>query len=603
MALAEAEALCEKFRKNFQSDILVIRLNGYYHLPYDRYDARDIVSRICLETVKNRKPEAFEDGSGNRNLMLIHESDAAYFISGITLSPSHDYPVYHVSSGCIIQEEQLWATARSVFEKRASSDIRKSAASEETAASQIYTDADILLDIGRFEKEFGINHLASLEKNVDDTIRRIIKHKERFLDLEDEKKSLRERFLEKTIWFFKALLPFAENLACFFLVYFAHNLAENSRYFSRIDLYLLYVIMFAVFYGENQAAFSAFFSSAGMLLYQMQSEPGKNALLDYSTYVWIAQLFIVGLTVGYLKDRLTAQKDEALDDHEYMTEQITDIREINGSNSRVKDVLEKQLINHNDSIGKIYSITSSLDAHHSVDVLFCATEVFRTIMGSPDISVYIVTEDSLYARLFTATSERAKGFSQSFLYKKTGEMYEAFRERKPYINKRLDEHYPSMAAAVYEGEEIRFIVMIWSLTWDKMTLGQANLMMVVCMLTQNAVIRARHYYNAIRHTQHLEDTTILLQAPFRRLLDMCDNAAEKRLTVFSVLHLKLPGESAKATGVLASNVLRANDYIGLGKDGEIYVIISNTSETGIQKVIERLAEIGMYAELADHEQI
>lgn len=43
-----------------------------------------------------------------------------------------------------------------------------------------------------------------------------------------------------------------------------------------------------------------------------------------------------------------------------------------------------------------------------------------------------------------------------------------------YINKTMDERYPLMVRAVYEGGQIQMMIMLWGLSWEKMTLGQAN---------------------------------------------------------------------------------------------------------------------------------
>ena len=48
-------------------------------------------------------------------------------------------------------------------------------------------------------------------------------------------------------------------------------------------------------------------------------------MLDYNTYVWIAQLLILGLAVGYLRDQLRAMREEQRHEVSYLTKQLDDI--------------------------------------------------------------------------------------------------------------------------------------------------------------------------------------------------------------------------------------------------------------------------------------
>ena len=58
-----------------------------------------------------------------------------------------------------------------------------------------------------------------------------------------------------------------------------------------------------------------------------------------------------------------------------------------------------------------------------------------------------------------------------------------------------------MARAIYENGDIKMIIMLWGLSWEKMTLGQANLLTVVSYLIQNAVLRAQRYMQALEENR------------------------------------------------------------------------------------------------------
>lgn len=605
MTLIEAENLCGKFRKGFGADIITIRLSGYYHKPERPEDIEDIVSKMCLEALKT----GTVDINTNRDLMLIHESDAAYFISKTALSDFHEYPVYNISSGKTVSEQEL----KSIVLSEARKQLDGRSFADEPEEENIYSPYDengssvhmhSILDVERFTREFGINKTADIREKVSEIIAHMLVNEDIFLTGGRKKVSFINRLRQNTGWLFKMIVPYLENLAVFVLAFFLTLWTDGSSIFAHLDLFLIYVILFAVFYGQSQAAFSAILSVLGMLIPKIIQGTGGEALLDIGTYVWIAQLFVIGLGVGYLRDRLNEQKDEAMEDHEYMARQIEDIRDINGSNSRIKNALQAQLINHNESIGTIYDITSKMESYHSVDVLFQGTEVIMKVMGSNDIAVYVVYEDSPYARMFTATSGIARQLGNSFRLDQQGEMSDAFRDRETYINKTWDKKYPMLARAVYEGDAIRFIIMIWTLPVEKLTLGQANLLTIVCRLTKDSVLRARHYYMEIQQDQHYGETSVLLREPFRRLVDMFDWAEEHRLTEFIILRVYYTDGGLLDTAERLESLVRPNDYRGMGlREDAIYVIITNTSVTDAEMIIDRLAENGIRAVIAEHELI
>ena len=67
-------------------------------------------------------------------------------------------------------------------------------------------------------------------------------------------------------------------------------------------------------------------------------------MLDYTTYVWMAQLFILGLVVGYMRDQIRDIRQESAEIQDNLNHQLGDIKDINNSNVRVKDVLEQQVV-------------------------------------------------------------------------------------------------------------------------------------------------------------------------------------------------------------------------------------------------------------------
>lgn len=67
--------------------------------------------------------------------------------------------------------------------------------------------------------------------------------------------------------------------------------------------------------------------SCRLYVRQMYTRSSFEVLIDYNTYVWIAQLFILGLVVGYMRDQIRIMRLESQELEEHLHRQIVDIRD------------------------------------------------------------------------------------------------------------------------------------------------------------------------------------------------------------------------------------------------------------------------------------
>ena len=325
-------------------------------------------------------------------------------------------------------------------------------------------------------------------------------------------------------------------------------------------------------------------------------------MLDYNTYIWIAQLLILGLAVGYMRDRLRVLEEEGKNEVKFLSKQIDDIADINVSNVRIKEMLSTQIVNQNDSFGKLYEVTSSLDKYEPGEVLFYAAEVLAQLMGSKDVAIYSVANRS-YARLFSATSQKARSLGNSINYVEMEEMYEELQEHKVYINKNMDERYPLMADAIYSEDNMQLILMVWGIPWERMTLGQANMLTVIGYLIQNAVLRANRYMSALEEQRYIEGTNILGQDAFRSLVKAYMNARNKELTECALLLIQTGDVSKEDAGQTLSKMIRQSDFLGELEDGNLYALLANTNDKSAEMVENRFREAGFECSIQEDDVV
>lgn len=578
-ALSQAEEICDNFRTNRGMDIVTLRLDHLYSIPKEKKDVNNICANMCLECMRDGHIRARAD----HVFSLLYEKDAVEYIYQLVKHDKHDYPVYNLSSNDVISEVKLASMVQEAME------IESNLA--------VFSDngGRCVLSGERFEREFGVHAFGDLGKNIKAMASYMKKHKGVFLNADERKLPWWKRLIEKWKWLFRALFPFFENMVCFIPFFMMNNRTVGSRYFANLDPFLLYVLLFAIIYGQQQATFSAILAVAGYMFRQMYTRSGFEVLVDYNTYVWIAQLFILGLVVGYMRDQIRTMRMESQELEEHLNRQIVDIRDINESNVRVKEVMEQQLFDHKDSVGKIYSITAGLDQRMPDEVIFCAVEMLEKLMRTKDVALYnVVNED--YARIFSASSQKARSLGNSIRYKEMSEVYDALREQEVYINKNMDERYPLMVRGIYEGERLQMIIMLWGLSWERMTLGQANFLTVVSYLIQNAVLRAQRYMQVLEEERYRQNSWILEPEAFESLVQAYMKAEQKNLVECVLIKVDVPKEKYQEIDEQMSGQMRESDYMGMMPDGNLYVLLTNTSRESAVTVQERFKNHGYKTE-------
>ncbi len=584
IAIAQGEEMCKSYYSTRGMESIVVRIDHLYGIPEKGKLKRDPCFLMTLEMLKSKKITA----NGRNFFSMLHQKDAIEFIYRLAVAEHVKYPIYHISSGQVISQQQLAQmiaqaaqTGVEVFDNTTGSGYR------------------LVLSAERYNEEFNGKIFVGYEDGVKAVVQYMKRHCDSFLRMQDDQTGA--GILQNIRQIFHLLVPYIENMICFIPFFMLNNRAVDSAYFSKLDFYLLYVLLFAIVYGQQQAIFSAMLAIAGYCYRQMYDKTGFEILMDYSTYVWMAQLFIVGMSVGYMKDQIRYIRDQDDEQIHYLNGQIGDIEDINDSNVRMKHSFERQVVNQKDSLGKIYEITSQLEQREPEEVLFYAVQVLSKLMETEDAAVYTVANRD-YARLFSFTSPTAKKLGKSIRYSDMEDMVNELREHRVYINKTMDNRYPLMAYAIYSEESMQTILMLWGLPWERMNLAEANRLTIVGYLIQNAVVRANRYLEALHTRRYVEGSDILEQDAFKQLVTAFFDARRRGLTECILLKIRHTDENFKETAEQLGKKLRQTDYFGVLNDG-LYVLLPNTDEDGAAGVIERFKGFGFESLIVNEEAI
>ncbi len=140
---------------------------------------------------------------------------------------------------------------------------------------------------------------------------------------------------------------------------------------------------------------------------------------------------------------------------------------------------------------------------------------------------------------------------------------------------------------------MQLILMVWGIPWERMTLGQANMLTVIGYLVQNAVVRANRYLSALEQQRYINGTRILEADAFVSLVKAYLNA-RKKLTECALVVF----EEGETSGRSRRHPFRHDAPERLSRrtpDGKMYALLANTSAEDAGMVVERFRSAGFRA--------
>ena len=584
--LLQAEESCRFYRERLEKDIIILRLDRIYDIPRDKNEAAlGICESKCLDafrgsTVTFRK---------NYSYGLTYMGDAVESMYKIIACSTHKYDLYHISSGVAYSELQIVEAVKKCFKRKL-----------EILDNTVDDSYSLVLSNSRLKEEFGFDVRRSPEETVTNTIRHMKKHSADFLDEAHPGLSIWRRLYYKLVSIFGAAFPYMENLALFIPFFMLNNRATDSLYFSKIDFYLIFVLIFAVVHGQRQATFSALLATAGYVFRQMYSNSGITVMTDYNTYVWIAEIFIVGLVVGYMKDQTRFLKEEKEQEVDFLSECVTDISDINDSNLRVKEGLITQVVNYDYSLGTVYDMIERLGDDYPTKILFRALSLVKDVTDCNDVSIYRIDRDN-NARLFGYTSDRAASMGNVVYLPEIEPIYDAITGDTVYLNRDMNPEYPMMAYTAWEDGKANMTVMLWSVPFERMTINESNRLTVLCKLIRKTVKRAEDYINLLKCEQFSNGGKVLNPEAFADLVDTYREAKKNNRTDYTLL--KVTCSNYEDAANIISKELMPFSHMGRGREGGLYILLTGTTCGERDSLISALGQKGIIAAVSGESEV
>lgn len=409
----------------------------------------------------------------------------------------------------------------------------------------------------------------------------------------DAKQTLGDRFyafVEKHPVIIRTL----ELILGFILMEFLLKITGTTAQFRYVDFRLLYVVTLGTLYGIRTGLAAAALASVSLLAAMVLGHSAWYAVAyDIDTWLPFLFLFLIGAVTGYTKDRFIGNNKFLLREKEALEEKYVLLSEFYASALSNKNQFKTQIISYQDSFGRLFEISKNLDSTLVEEVYAEALHALEGILDNHSVCIYKVDPNSRYCRLIACSREMRDIAGKSMNLDECPRMTAGLADGEVWVNRQLLENYPEYAYPVYSGDTLVALILIRKASYEQMAVYYENLVKIVCGLVKISLIRALDYARRTEAEMYLPGTFVMNADHFARLLETKEKMSRSGTAEHSLIKLDLPeGDLAEISGRISA-VIRSTDVLGIGKDNQLYLLLSQTNRENAQLVLMRIQNRGI----------
>ena len=383
-----------------------------------------------------------------------------------------------------------------------------------------------------------------------------------------------------------------ELFALFIITEILLILTNSTVIFSIVDFRMAFIVIMAVIHGLTFGLGAAFLSSVSWFIAKIIS--GTSWLtIFYEPTNWLAfvYFFLVGALCGYVRIKSGDKIQYLNEQNNLLEEKLVFTRELYNDTFNEKRLLKKQIIGSKDSFGKIFDITRQLDTVEPRKLYLRIMDTFEEILENKSISVYSVSENSAFGRLEVASRDIIEDAARSISLESYSPVIDKLKKNEVWRNTDLLPGYPMYAAEASRGSKLELIIFIWHAQPDQRSLYYVNLFKILCDLVEMSLLRAYDYNQATASTQYISGTRILNSDEFEKACENFKSMAERKVFSYVQLEIDCRTHSLDEVDEMVEKRIRANDILGITKEGKLRLLLSQATSEDLSFVLPRFKNL------------
>ena len=398
----------------------------------------------------------------------------------------------------------------------------------------------------------------------------------------------------KKLW--NRAIPYVENAVGALIMAGVAALQQGSpvNHLIGVDFNYVYIGTFGLLYGKRQAMLSVVAALAILVTCLMMHGADAVALLynPIELLHFISYLF-VGVLTGYFADRADYERAANAWKERQAKERQSFLKKVYQESVRVKDKLYRQIVNSDDSIGRVYHIVRRLDSVEEENLYTQTAAVTAEVLGVTDVAVYTVSSGGYYLRQKVRMGELAAARPHSLHVEDHPYLLDMFRTQRVFANRALKDDVPDLAAPVLYEEKVIAVIEIYGLDFTQWSYYEQNLLSLTARLVAASLGRAYRFEQEAAEKRYLPGTRILKGTEFQKVLN--ELSERRRITKdnpAALLPVELQGMTVPELDEKLAHCIRAEDFAG-EYEGGIALLLPDVAGDTLGLVRERLANAGV----------
>lgn len=390
------------------------------------------------------------------------------------------------------------------------------------------------------------------------------------------------------------LVKLFEIIIGFLIMELLLKITSTMVQFNYIDFRLLYIVVLGTIHGMKTGLAASALASISLLSATISTHSKWEAVaFDIDTWLPYIFYFLIGAVTGYVKDRLRNDNSALKDEIAVLEDKYVTLNEFYVSALSNKEQYRTQIMSYKDSFGRLFDITKKLDSNTVEHVFLEALYALEGVLDNHSVCIYRCEENMQYARLIICSKEIFNITEKSLKVSEHDKMLPELYDENVWVNRERLVGYPEYATVLYHDDKPIALITLKKATHEQLSVYYENLIKIVCGLIKISLIRAIEYNSKTETEKYISGSRILKNEYFAELIKNKEEMAQSGTSEYVLLLISATPENRNAVANKISSLVRNTDELGLGKNGELYLCLSQTNTQNIQYVLDRLKKCGL----------
>ncbi|GAB6188733.1 hypothetical protein JCM30566_04720 [Marinitoga arctica] len=363
----------------------------------------------------------------------------------------------------------------------------------------------------------------------------------------------------------------------------------SLRYFGYIFInpnpYFLFIIFVAIRYGINYSLVAGGLSSFFMFLslYFNVKEDFFKVAVSWEVLKIPLSMLVFGIVVGFFRDMYVQKINIQKDQISLLKNKINSLEEEVRMLKNVTTDLEHKLVLEKNGVSLLIDKLREIEYDNAEDIFNEAIDLISDFISAKSVSIYVLGEND-FLRLKVRKGPQFLPNSMPLNKSTVISMAKEFGSANINVLYLTDieydfEYEPAMAVSIKSGKRIIGFIVVEIIDPEKMNKNTEIYLRILSDWLSSLLVAS----------EEIENKSIVMDEyeRFNKILKEVDERHKKFNIPFSVIRCSYNGNLDIN---LLKSIIRDTDFLFI-KEKEFNIILTSSSETGLERVLKKIKEI------------